>query len=51
MAKYEIKMVIQFEALDIEEAETHYEDLCDIMGESGFESVEAEIGPAIENNY
>jgi hypothetical protein len=48
MAKFEIEMVIRFSASDIEEAEKHSDELSDIISESGFEAVEVEIGPAIE---
>lgn len=48
MAKFEIEMVIRFDASDIEDAEKHYEDLSDIISESGFEAVGVEIGPAVE---
>lgn len=51
MAKFEIEMLIKFDADTIEDAEQHYEDLCDIIGESGFESAQAEISPAIEEKY
>jgi hypothetical protein len=51
MPKFEIEILIQFEADSIEDADQHWEELCDIIGESGFEAMEAEISPAIEEQY
>lgn len=51
MSKFEIEMVIRFDASDIEDAEKHSDELFDIISESGFEAVGVEIGPAIEEEY
>jgi hypothetical protein len=49
MDKFEIDILLQFEASDLDEAQKHYDDLCDILSESGFEPIGGEIGLAIED--